>query len=78
MQGIIYLITNQINGHQYVGQTTTTLQLRWRKHVSKSKEANPTGLAAAIKKYGEENFTKEILCTCTSKEELNQKEQYYI
>lgn len=35
-------------------------------------------LKQAIKKYGIENFTKEILCECETKEELNQKEIEYI
>lgn len=32
----------------------------------------------ALSKYGKENFKKETLCVCISKEELCEKEKYYI
>jgi predicted GIY-YIG superfamily endonuclease len=30
--GLIYKITNQINGKIYIGQTISTLSKRWREH----------------------------------------------
>lgn len=33
---------------------------------------------SAIKKYGPESFSWEILCECLSKDELDEKEKYYI
>jgi len=30
--GIVYVITNIENGHQYVGQTTGKLRNRWTEH----------------------------------------------
>lgn len=77
MEGKIYLVTNNINGKQYIGQTIMTLKQRWNKHLSKSREKNATGLAGAIKKYGEENFSIELIATCNI-EDLNNLEQYYI
>ena len=35
-------------------------------------------LKQAIEKYGIENFKKEMLCQCASKEEANELERYYI
>ena len=29
----IYLITNKINGKQYVGQTIRTIEERWKGHI---------------------------------------------
>lgn len=77
MNGKIYLITNLINGKKYVGQTIMTLNQRWSKHINRSRESNPTGIAAAIKKYGKENFSMELIATCAI-DDLNQLEKYYI
>jgi len=30
--GILYLITNKIDGKRYIGQTTDTLEQRWAEH----------------------------------------------
>jgi hypothetical protein len=35
--GVIYLITNEISGRQYVGATIRTLEQRWAGHVSSAK-----------------------------------------
>ena len=37
-----------------------------------------TTFSKALKKYGKENFTKEILCFCETREEADAKEQEYI
>jgi hypothetical protein len=66
---IIYKTTNNINGKIYIGQDSKN---------------NPKYLGSghliyrAIKKYGISNFTKEILEICDCKEELNNKEIYWI
>ena len=76
----IYKITNQINGKCYVGQSVN-IKRRWRSH--KTKAFNPLDtqyecpLYRAIRKYGLENFSFEILEECL-KEELNEKESSYI
>ena len=76
--GYIYKITNQINGKAYIGQTRTSLQERMRKHFSDAKhEPNVTGVDAAIRKYGEENFSVEEICSCQNSE-LDDLERYYI
>lgn len=71
MYGYIYLTTNLVNGNRYIGQ-----------HKSQNVKDDYIGsgilLTKAIKKYGKENFIKNILCTCNNREELNEKEKYYI
>ena len=59
---VVYLTTNLINGKKYVGKDARNQQ--W--YLGSGKY-----LKAAIKKYGKENFTKEILEECQSIEELN-------
>jgi len=66
---IIYKVTNILNNKIYVG---------------KDSKNNPKYLGSgmlllkAIKKYGIENFKKEILCECNDKNELNEKEIFWI
>lgn len=76
----IYKITNKVNGHCYIGQSVD-IKRRWRKHKSlATHEDDDTAhytLYRAFKKYGLENFTFEVLETC-SQEELNDKEVQYI
>lgn len=56
-EGKIYLITNNITGGRYVGQTNN-LQKRWRAHVRSNRHVP---LYYAFKKYGIENFKLEVL-----------------
>lgn len=71
---LIYLITNKINGKQYVGQTIGTIEKRFQRHCWKSTSKNSMPICKAIAKYGKENFTIKKICDCASIEELNEKE----
>jgi hypothetical protein len=53
----IYLITNKINGHRYIGQTVN-LRARWSQH---SRETSTSVIGKAINKYGKDNFKLEVL-----------------
>ena len=68
----IYKITNLINSKLYVGQSS--------KNINESESYYGSGkiIKRSIEKYGIENFKKEILCKCDSKEELDTKEIYWI
>ena len=69
----IYKIENKINGKIYIGQSIH-IQRRWMEHC---KPSTHSVISNAIKKYGKENFSFEVLEEC-SVEELNEKELYYI
>lgn len=74
----IYKITNQINGHSYIG-LSTHIEDRWDYHKDPynwNREIDKA-LYIAIKKYGIDNFSFEILEEC-SPEELSEKEKFYI
>ncbi len=61
MKGRLYVITNNINGKQYVGKTYDSLSNRWRDHLKKSKSEINRPLYRAIAKYGKDSFSiKEI------------------
>ena len=70
--GVIYLITNLLNGKKYVGQTTN-LKRRIRQH-----KRGDLCIDKAIQKYGWENFTLEVLEECESPEQLHEREIFWI
>ena len=57
----IYLITNNLNGMSYVGQSQNC-DLRWTIH--KKPSANYSPIDKAINEFGAENFTFKILLEC--------------
>lgn len=66
---VIYKITNLINGKQYIGRDSKN-----NPHYYGS----GTGIKNAIKKYGKENFKKEIIEHCSSLDNLIQREEYWL
>ena len=69
----IYKITNNINNKIYIGQSVNILA-RWQQH----KQANDNfPIHLAIRKYGIDNFSFEVIEECPQ-EELNEKEKQYI
>lgn len=64
---VVYKTTNLINGKIYVGKDESM-----KPHYIGSGYI----LKKAIKKYGKENFKKDILESCSSREELGEKERY--
>ena len=70
--GYIYKVTNLINGKIYVGQKKGL--------VNDSPKYYGSGLliARAIKKYGKENFKKEIVSYSKSSNELDEQEKFWV
>lgn len=74
--GMIYKIVNNVNGKEYVGQTTYSLEERWKRHLIDShKESLARPLYRAIRKYGKDAFSIELLEETDS---LNEREIYWI
>lgn len=71
---IIYKITNNINGKIYIGQTTRSLEERLSEHKRKRKPL----ISKALRKYGIENFSIEIIYEASTIDELNKKEFEFI
>mgnify|MGYP003351799695 CR=1 FL=1 len=67
----IYKITNNINGKYYIG-----------KHITNDPYdiymGSGKAIRNAIKKYGKENFSKEILCLANTEEEMNLLEEKFV
>lgn len=76
----IYKITNIINQHAYIGQSTN-IKKRWTNHKSSSNNPNShnynISLYRAFRKYGINNFTFEVIEECLVSE-LNDREIYWI
>lgn len=68
---IVYLVTNNINSKQYVGQTSQDLMKRWKGHQRPFNQRKNSYLYNAIQKYGEENFTVKPLLVVDSKEAMD-------
>ena len=71
---VIYLLTDTTNGMRYVGLTTQTLRKRIKEHRRK----HGTYIDRAIKAHGWENFTVGVLEQCSTLDELNDRERYWI
>jgi len=65
----VYQITNLINNKIYVGKHKSNKQPSENGYYGSG-----TQIKAAIKKYGIENFKKEVLFYCTDKNEMAKKE----
>lgn len=69
----IYKTTNTINGKVYIGQHKVTSIFARDNYLGSGKK-----FKFAIKKYGKENFSKEIITIAMSQLEADVLEKYYI
>lgn len=67
--GFIYITTNMVNGKRYLGQKKFDEFNDWKHYLGSG-----TILQHAIKKHGRKNFSRNIVCLCSSLEELNESE----
>lgn len=75
----IYLITNSLNGKQYVGLTIGTLQDRLKQHFASARKGRKAPLPNAIRKYSESVFTIELVRSdALTYEELQEQEIHEI
>ncbi len=74
MKYVIYKLTNKVTGKAYVGKTLD-LPARLRKHKS---DNNCIYLHRAIKKYGMDNFSKEVLAESDDEEQAYRIEEAMI
>lgn len=76
----IYKIENLINGKIYIGQSVD-IEYRFKNHKSESfnpkSNAYDTAIHRAIRKYGVDNFSFEIIEEC-EQDQLHEREIYWI
>lgn len=66
---VIYKTTNLVNGKQYIGRD---------KYNNPNYFGSGRLLKKAVRKYGKENFKKEILEVCCSFEHMVEREEYWL
>lgn len=71
--GFIYITTNLINGKKYIGQKKFDNKSRWISYLGSGSH-----LMKSIKKYGKQNFHRDIVDIGYSGDELNRLEYKWI
>ena len=66
---VIYKTTNLVNGKQYIGRDS---------HNNPNYLGSGPLLKKAIKKYGKENFKKEVIEECSSFEQMVEREEHWL
>jgi len=73
----IYSIFNLITKKIYIGKTSN-YKKRWNKHIKQAQQKIKYAIHWALLKYGAHNFHFLVLEECSSLDEANQKEIYWI
>lgn len=77
--GYIYIIKNTCNNKVYIGQTTLSVEERFKQHLKPSQiKRCRYKLYKAMEKYGKENFYVETLESDVPYDKLDEREIYYI
>lgn len=75
----IYKITNVINGKVYIGKTSRSISQRFKEHIEFAKLGYDNMLIyRAIRKYGEDNFSIELIEDQINNKEIDNRERYWI
>lgn len=74
----VYKITNKVTGKVYIGITNQGAGARYRHHWYEARIGESAPIHRSMAKYGEENFTLEIIDFADTYEELKEKEKYWI
>jgi group I intron endonuclease len=77
MYGLIYKATNLITNKVYVGLTTKSLSERINAHINRG-NTEKSVFQKSLKKHGRDNFKFEVIDQANSREELCNKEIYWI
>lgn len=73
MNHYVYEITNLVNGKKYIGKRSCKCPIEKDKYMGSG-----MAIISAIKKYGIENFKKEVLQVCNDEDEAYELEVKYI
>ena len=84
--GYIYCIENNVTGKKYIGQTSASVDYRWKQHKNAKgyRSSKSIYLYKSMNKYGIDKFTITTICSISSetatglKQKLNLLEKEYI
>lgn len=71
--GYIYLLIDGTNDFEYVGQTTRSVEVRFREHLYET-----TCIGRAMRAHGADMFVVAVLKKCDTNEELDRWEKHFI
>ena len=71
--GVIYLLIDGTNDFEYVGQTTRSVEVRFREHA-----VAVSLVGSMIRAHDEKNFVVAVLKECCNQEELDRWEMHFI
>lgn len=71
--GFVYETINLLNGKKYIGKCVFSRKNDWRKYLGSG-----TYFKRAVKKYGKENFKRDILFLAKTPEELEECEELFL
>jgi hypothetical protein len=77
----IYCHIHIESGRRYTGLTKKTMAFRWNQHLQNALKKRGKGCAhfwAAIRKYGKDAFSHEVLETCSDLDQSNLAEEWWI
>lgn len=74
----IYLIVNNATGKTYIGRTCRGLRNRWLEHLCRARKGSIFHIHSAIRKYGADKFSLQILGTALDIDEANNLERVWI
>lgn len=74
MIGSVYKITNLVNQKAYIGITTRDPNHRWWEHCNSAKKGSDFFIHQAIRKYGEESFSFQVIAQTKTLEDLKELE----
>lgn len=75
--GLIYKIVNDVNNKVYIGQTASSLQIRYQQHLTEAKKNTQRKLYIAMNEIGIDHFSIQRIENC-SEDELDAREKYWI
>ena len=75
---IVYRITCFVNNKMYIGITNKSLQYRWKQHCRAAQNGSKCRLHQSIRKFGPNQFNKEIIYCSKDYEHILEMEQYFI
>lgn len=75
--GLIYKIVNDVNDKVYIGQTTSSLQIRYQQHLTEARKNTQRKLYIAMNEIGVNHFSIQEIEDC-GEDELDAREKYWI
>lgn len=71
---IIYKHTCIVNGKSYIGLTSNDMNVRWQQHVNNAVNGSRLLFHCAIRKFGVESWSHEVLKICDNIDDANKSE----